>query len=73
MRDWTTGHVDWNNIDQNTILYITDGDDNTPLSESQVEQYVTNDVINTSGSQVGGSDRHHLHRLHTLGVVLWVG
>ena len=50
--------VDWNNIDQNTIpSYITDGDDNTQLSESQVEQYVTNDVINlASGSQVGGSD-----------------
>ncbi len=50
--------VDWNNIDPNTIpSYIADGDDNTQLSEGQVEQYVTNDVINlASGSQVGGSD-----------------
>ena len=50
--------VDWNNIDPNTIpSYIADGDDNTQLSEGQVEQYVTNDVINlATGSQVGGSD-----------------
>ena len=50
--------VDWNNIDPNTIpSYIADGDDNTQLSEGQVEQYVTNDIINlATGSQVGGSD-----------------
>ena len=50
--------VDWNNIDPNTIpSYIADGDDNTQLSEGQVEQYITNDVINlATGSQVGGSD-----------------
>ena len=50
--------VDWNNIDPNTIpSYIADGDDNTQLSEGQVEGYITNDIINfASGSQVGGSD-----------------
>ena len=50
--------VDWNNIDPNTIpSYIADGDDNTQLSEGQVEGYITNDVINlAAGSQVGGSD-----------------
>ena len=50
--------VDWNNIDQNTIpSYITDGDDNTQLSETQVEGYITNGSINlAANSQVSGSD-----------------
>ena len=50
--------VDWNNIDQNTIpSYITDGDDNTQLSETQVEGYITNGAIGlATGSQVNGSD-----------------
>ena len=50
--------VDWNNIDPNTIpSYIADGDDNTQLSETQVEGYITNGVIDlASGSQVGGAN-----------------
>ena len=35
--------VDWNNIDPSTIpSYIADGDDNTQLSEQQVEGFITN-------------------------------
>lgn len=50
--------VDWNNIDPNTIpSYIADGDDNTQLSETEVENYVTNAAINLgTGSQVAGQD-----------------
>lgn len=50
--------VDWNNIDPNTIpSYIADGDDNTQLSEGQVEGYITNDAINLAvNSQMNGSD-----------------
>jgi hypothetical protein len=50
--------VDWNNIDQTTIpSYITDGDDNTQLSETQVEGFITNGSINlAANSQVSGSD-----------------
>ena len=49
--------VDWTDIDQSTIpSYITDGDDNTQLSEAQVEGFVTNGAINlASGSTVDGS------------------
>lgn len=50
--------VDWNNIDPNTIpAYIADGDDNTQLSEGQVEGYITNDAIDLAvNSQMNGSD-----------------
>ena len=50
--------VDWNSIDQNTIPgYILDGDDNTQLSETEVETYVTNDAIDlAANSQVNGSN-----------------
>ena len=50
--------VDWNSLDPNTIpSYIADGDDNTQLSESEVEMYITNDMISlASGSQVAGQD-----------------
>tara|TARA_B100000925_G_scaffold288123_1_gene268559 strand:+ start:340 stop:1356 length:1017 start_codon:yes stop_codon:yes gene_type:complete len=36
--------VDWSQV-QNIPIYVSDGDDNTQLSESEVEQYVTNDGI----------------------------
>ena len=50
--------VDWNNIDPNTIpSYIADGDDNTQLSETEVETFITNGAIDlASGSQVGGAN-----------------
>ena len=50
--------MDWNSIDQNTIPgYILDGDDNTQLSETEVETYVTNDAIDlAANSQVNGSN-----------------
>ena len=50
--------VDWNSIDPNTIpSYIADGDDNTQLSEGQVEGYITNGAINlAANSQMGGQD-----------------
>jgi len=50
--------VDWNDIDHTTIpSYITDGDDNTQLSETEVESYVTNDAIDlAANSQVNGSN-----------------
>ena len=50
--------IDWSNIDPTTIpSYIADGDDNTQLSETQVETYITNGAIDlATNSQVGGSD-----------------
>ncbi len=36
--------IDWSQI-QNIPIYVSDGDDNTQLSESEIEQYVTNDGI----------------------------
>ena len=50
--------VDWNSLDPNTIpSYIADGDDNTQLSETEVEMYITNGMISlASGSQVAGQD-----------------
>ena len=43
--------IDWNDIDQSSIpSYITDGDDNTQLSETQVETFVTNGSIDLDPS-----------------------
>lgn len=43
--------IDWTDIDQNTIpSYITDGDDNTQLSETQVETFITNGGIDLDAS-----------------------
>ncbi|MEC8379125.1 MAG: hypothetical protein VXZ96_02310, partial [Myxococcota bacterium] len=50
--------VDWSQINPSTIPSdIIDGDDNTQLSETQVENYITNGGINlATGSQVNSSD-----------------
>ena len=47
--------IDWNDIDTNTIpAYITDGDDNTQLSEPTVESFITNGALTfATGSQIG--------------------
>lgn len=47
--------VDWADITSTTIpSYITDGDDNTQLSEPQVETYVTNSTLTfAAGSEIG--------------------
>ena len=47
--------VNWSDIDVNSIpSYITDGDDNTQLSEPQVESYITNGAITlASYSEIG--------------------
>lgn len=48
--------VDWNNIDANTIpADLADGDNDTQLSEGQVESFITNDSIElASGSTLQG-------------------
>lgn len=43
--------IDWSDIDQSSIpSYITDGDDNTQLSETQVETFITNGGIDLNAS-----------------------
>ena len=49
--------VDWNTQLRNIPNDIADGDDNTQLSESQVEGYITNGSIDlASGTKVNGKD-----------------
>ena len=49
--------IDWTDIDQNTIpSYITDGDDNTQLSETQVETFITNGGIDLDASSTINGD-----------------
>ena len=55
--EWVgTINVDWNTQIVNMPSDIADGDDNTQLSESDVEDYVTNASIDlAAGSMMGGS------------------
>lgn len=53
-KNWLGEPIPWNSID-GVPSDITDGDDNTQLSESDVENYITNDAINLAqGSTVDG-------------------
>ncbi len=56
LTDSTVLSPDWSNI-QNRPAGLDDGDDDTQLSESQVENYVTNGSIDLSGgSKMAGAD-----------------
>ena len=52
--NWTGGTVSWDDL-ADVPSDLSDGDDDTQLSETAVEDYITNEAIDlAAGSMVGG-------------------